>query len=84
MPAHQIELPEGIQLRWTRIEERAEMTMDPGTAAVLQAHQDAAHSSPSSPDSTLPPVEVRASRAMTAAAASSAPTWSSSVTGPSC
>ncbi|MFI6493752.1 methyltransferase, FxLD system [Streptomyces sp. NPDC050564] len=58
MPAHEIELREGIQLRWTRIEETAEMTMDPGTAAVLQAHQDAAHSSPS-PDSPLPTVEVR-------------------------
>ncbi|MGW4985125.1 hypothetical protein [Streptomyces mirabilis] len=34
-PVHKIELREGIQLRWTRIEETAEMTMDPGTAAVL-------------------------------------------------
>lgn len=34
------------------------MTMDPATAAVFQAHQDAAHSSPS-PDGTLPTVEVR-------------------------
>ncbi|MFB7739031.1 methyltransferase, FxLD system [Streptomyces sp. NPDC056112] len=40
-PAHEIELNEGVQLRWTRFEETAEMTMDPGTAAVLREHQRA-------------------------------------------
>ncbi|MFE4625103.1 NUDIX domain-containing protein [Streptomyces mirabilis] len=57
----EIELREGIQLRWTPIEETAEMTMDPGTAAVLQAHHNA-HHPPGSRDRTLPVVEVRETR----------------------
>ncbi|MFE1987891.1 methyltransferase, FxLD system [Streptomyces mirabilis] len=60
-PVHEIELREGIQLRWTPIEETAEMTMDPGTAAVLQAHHNA-HHPPGSRDRTLPVVEVRETR----------------------
>ncbi|MET8404648.1 methyltransferase, FxLD system [Streptomyces sp900116325] len=60
-PAHQIELREGIQLRWTRIEETAEMTMDPGTAAVLHAHHNTSEP-PGSRDGTLPVVEVREPR----------------------
>ncbi|MFD5494435.1 methyltransferase, FxLD system [Streptomyces sp. NPDC127091] len=60
-PAHEIELREGIQLRWTRIEEIAEMTMDPGTAAVLHAHHNA-HQPRGRRDGTLPVVEVREPR----------------------
>ncbi|WP_327352763.1 methyltransferase, FxLD system [Streptomyces sp. NBC_01304] len=60
-PVHEIELHEGIQLRWTRLEEAAEMTMDPGAAAVLQAHQDTSRPAPSS-DGTLPTVQVREPR----------------------
>ncbi|MFG3136578.1 methyltransferase, FxLD system [Streptomyces sp. NPDC048211] len=57
-PAHEIELCEGIQLRWTRLEETAEMTMDPGAAAVLQAHQTRPRPDPA--DGTpLPTVQVR-------------------------
>ncbi|MFJ2744808.1 methyltransferase, FxLD system [Streptomyces sp. NPDC087440] len=40
LPAHEIDLREGIQLRWTRMAETAHMAMDPGTLAVLQAHQN--------------------------------------------
>ncbi|MGW2695683.1 methyltransferase, FxLD system [Streptomyces sp. NPDC001296] len=58
IPAHEIELREGIQLRWTRIEEISEMTMDPGTAAVLHAHHNA-HQPGGRHDSSLPVVEVR-------------------------
>jgi methyltransferase of FxLD system len=60
-PAYEIELREGIQLRWTRIEETAEMTMDPGTAAVLHAHRNA-HEPRNSRGGTLPVVEVREPR----------------------
>ncbi|GGU55823.1 hypothetical protein GCM10010211_20800 [Streptomyces albospinus] len=60
-PAHEIELHEGIQLRWTRIEEIDEMTMDPGTAAVLHAHHHADHHRKRQ-DTTLPVVEVREPR----------------------
>ncbi|MFI8308848.1 NUDIX domain-containing protein [Streptomyces sp. NPDC085927] len=38
-PAHEIPLREGVQLRWTHAAETAHMTMDPGTAAVIHAHQ---------------------------------------------
>jgi methyltransferase of FxLD system len=38
-PAHEIELTEGVQLRWTRVDETAEMSMDPGTAAVIREHR---------------------------------------------
>ncbi|MEV7237570.1 NUDIX domain-containing protein [Streptomyces sp. NPDC051020] len=38
-PAHEIPLHEGIQLRWTHVDETAEMTMDPGTAAVIHEHR---------------------------------------------
>ncbi|MFB6641481.1 methyltransferase, FxLD system [Streptomyces chartreusis] len=55
-PAHEIDLREGVQLRWTRMEETAEMTMDPGAVAVLQAHQDAVRPSP---DGMLPTLQVR-------------------------
>ncbi len=57
-PAHEIELNEGIQLRWTRIEETAEMTMDPGAAAVLREHQRHPHPRPAD-DGTPPTVQVR-------------------------
>ncbi|MEU8679398.1 NUDIX domain-containing protein [Streptomyces sp. NPDC048560] len=57
-PAHEIELREGIQLRWTHIEETAEMTMDPGAAAVLQAHRGSPRPAPGN-DGTLPTVRVR-------------------------
>ncbi|MFG2365828.1 methyltransferase, FxLD system [Streptomyces mirabilis] len=60
-PVHEIELREGIQLRWTRIEETAEMTMDPGTAAVLHAHHNA-HQPRGRRGGTLPVVEVREPR----------------------
>ncbi|MFF5273732.1 methyltransferase, FxLD system [Streptomyces sp. NPDC000133] len=60
-PAHEIELREGIQLRWTRIEEIDEMTMDPGAAAVLHAHHNA-HQPGGRHDATLPVVEVREPR----------------------
>jgi 8-oxo-dGTP pyrophosphatase MutT (NUDIX family) len=60
-PAHEIELREGIQLRWTRLEETAEMTMDPGTAAVLHAHHNA-HQPRGRHDGALPVVEVREPR----------------------
>ncbi|MET8008986.1 NUDIX domain-containing protein [Streptomyces sp. NPDC005271] len=36
---HEIELREGIQLRWTRIDETAAMTMDPATMATLDEHR---------------------------------------------
>ncbi|MEU2621989.1 methyltransferase, FxLD system [Streptomyces sp. NPDC007157] len=55
-PAHEIELHEGIQVRWTRIDEIAEMTMDPGAAAVLHAHHTAQH--PVSGQDPLPVLEV--------------------------
>ncbi|MFK0120132.1 NUDIX domain-containing protein [Streptomyces sp. NPDC090994] len=42
-PAHEIPLHEGIQLRWTHAAETAHLTMDPGTAAVIAAHQAAPH-----------------------------------------
>ncbi|MFD9903544.1 methyltransferase, FxLD system [Streptomyces sp. NPDC059063] len=42
-PVHEIELTEGVQLRWTRLDETAEMTMDPGTAAVLREHRRDPH-----------------------------------------
>ncbi|MFI5804465.1 methyltransferase, FxLD system [Streptomyces sp. NPDC051561] len=57
-PAHEIDLHEGIQLRWTRMDETAHMTMDPGTLAVLQAHQDTPHPSRDSAGS-LPTIQVR-------------------------
>ncbi|QIP83183.1 methyltransferase, FxLD system [Streptomyces sp. Tu 2975] len=38
-PAHEIELSEGVQLRWTRVDDTAEMSMDPGTAAVIREHR---------------------------------------------
>ncbi|MFJ9216581.1 methyltransferase, FxLD system [Streptomyces sp. NPDC102383] len=60
-PAHEIELREGIQLRWTRIEEIDEMTMDPGAAAVLHAHHHA-HQPAGHLASTLPVLEVREPR----------------------
>ncbi|WP_406361461.1 methyltransferase, FxLD system [Streptomyces sp. NBC_01579] len=60
-PAHEIDLREGIQLRWTRIEEIAEMTMDPGAAAVLDAHHNADQPG-GRQDATLPVVEVREPR----------------------
>ncbi|MFD8462988.1 methyltransferase, FxLD system [Streptomyces antimycoticus] len=60
-PAHEIELREGIQLRWTRIEEIAEMTTDPGTAAVLHAHHNA-HQPRGRQNAALPVVEVREPR----------------------
>ncbi|MFI6697143.1 methyltransferase, FxLD system [Streptomyces sp. NPDC050433] len=60
-PAHEIELREGIQLRWTRIEEIDEMTMDPGAAAVLHAHHRADQPS-GRQGATLPVVEVREPR----------------------
>ncbi|WP_406433076.1 methyltransferase, FxLD system [Streptomyces sp. NBC_01589] len=60
-PAHEIDLREGIQLRWTRIEEIAEMTMDPGAAAVLHAHHNADQPG-GRQDATLPVVEVREPR----------------------
>ncbi|MGC9544852.1 NUDIX hydrolase [Streptomyces sp. UG1] len=52
-PAHEIPLHEGVQLRWTHLQETAEMAMDPGTLAVLRAHHDSA-----SEDETPPPVVV--------------------------
>ncbi|WP_165914315.1 methyltransferase, FxLD system [Streptomyces sp. AcE210] len=58
VPAHEIQLCEGIQLRWTRIEETTQMTMDPGTAAVLRAHHDTPRPARSGAD-TLPAVQVR-------------------------
>ncbi|MGW0998870.1 methyltransferase, FxLD system [Streptomyces sp. NPDC002523] len=60
-PAHEIELREGIQLRWTRIEEIAEMTLDPGTAAVLHAHHNAPQPR-GRQDAPLPVLEVREPR----------------------
>ncbi|XES00009.1 NUDIX domain-containing protein [Streptomyces sp. S1D4-11] len=60
-PAHEIELREGIQLRWTRLEEIGEMAMDPGTAAVLHAHHNA-HQPRGRHGDTLPVVEVREPR----------------------
>ncbi|MGW3690430.1 hypothetical protein [Streptomyces sp. NPDC005125] len=60
-PAHEIDLREGIQLRWTRIEEIAEMAMDPGAAAVLHAHHNADQPG-GRQDATLPVVEVREPR----------------------
>lgn len=55
-PAHEIPLHEGIQLRWTHAAETAHMTMDPGTAAVIDEHQR----NPQLGDSgTLPTVRVR-------------------------
>lgn len=60
-PAHEIDLREGIQLRWTRIDEIAEMTMDPGAAAVLHAHHNADQPG-GRQDATLPVVEVREPR----------------------
>lgn len=57
LPAHEIQLRDGIQLRWTRIEETADMTMDPGTAAVLQAHHGGSHSARGS-DGILLTVQV--------------------------
>ncbi len=56
VPAHEIDLREGIQLRWTRMDETAHMAMDPGTLAVLRAHQDGLRPAP---DGTLPTVQVR-------------------------
>ncbi|MET8687088.1 NUDIX domain-containing protein [Streptomyces sp. NPDC004732] len=60
-PAHEINLREGIQLRWTRIDEIDEMAMDPGAVAVLHAHRNtlppAGHR-----DAALPVVEVREPR----------------------
>jgi 8-oxo-dGTP pyrophosphatase MutT (NUDIX family) len=56
-PAHEIPLHEGVQLRWTHLHETAEMTMDPGTLAVLRAHHDAA-----SEGETPPVVVVREPR----------------------
>lgn len=53
-PVHEIELREGIQLRWTRIEETAEMTMDPSTMAILDEHQR--HPQPLLDDTGLPAV----------------------------
>lgn len=59
--AHEIELREGIQLRWTRIEEIDKMTMDPGAAAVLHTHRN--EDQPRGrQDATLPVVEVREPR----------------------
>lgn len=58
LPAHEIELREGVQLRWTRVEETAEMTMDPGTTAVLQAHRADPCPLPRR-DGPLPTVQVR-------------------------
>ncbi|MFJ8956513.1 methyltransferase, FxLD system [Streptomyces sp. NPDC102381] len=60
-PTHEIELHEGIQLRWTRIEEIDEMTMDPGAAAVLHAHHHA-HQPAGHLASTLPVLAVREPR----------------------
>ncbi|MET9552309.1 NUDIX domain-containing protein [Streptomyces sp. NPDC006645] len=60
-PVHEIELREGIQLRWTRIEEIDEMTMDPGTTAVLHAHRRADQPRERQ-GATLPVVEVREPR----------------------
>ncbi|GHB27937.1 hypothetical protein GCM10010377_17550 [Streptomyces viridiviolaceus] len=37
--AHEIDLREGIQLRWTDAAETAHMTMDPGTLAVIHEHR---------------------------------------------
>ncbi|NUK23922.1 NUDIX hydrolase [Streptomyces lunaelactis] len=51
---HEIELCEGIQLRWTHIEETAEMTMDPSTMAILDEHQR--HPQPLLDDAGLPAV----------------------------
>ncbi|MGW6154319.1 methyltransferase, FxLD system [Streptomyces sp. NPDC055144] len=56
-PAHEIRLTEGIQLRWTRPDEMAEMALDPGTTAVLHEHQQ--HPHPQYADDTLATVEVR-------------------------
>ncbi|MHC5256238.1 NUDIX hydrolase [Streptomyces sp. UC4497] len=53
-PIHEIELREGIQLRWTRIEETAEMTMDPSTMTILDEHQR--HPQPLLDDAGLPAV----------------------------
>ncbi|MGW5868344.1 NUDIX hydrolase [Streptomyces sp. NPDC055239] len=61
-PAHEIELREGIQLRWTSIDEIDEMTMDPGTAAVLHAHHNHTHQPERRKDATLPVLEVREPR----------------------
>ncbi|WP_405683377.1 NUDIX domain-containing protein [Streptomyces sp. NBC_00057] len=61
-PAHEIELREGIQLRWTRIEEIDEMTTDPGAAAVLHAHHHHANQPSERQEATLPVVEVREPR----------------------